>query len=140
MEMKTTFYSRRLLANFHSFFSFVAGCGCIGIRWGLPQEIRFLSDHNLVILYSIKEFLFDGIQFVSTSDIEESNRVKYSMPLLYLPVICFGIIAGKMGNQASFRILLKFYLFTLRLLITTFLPCSGAGCVPFDTLLHEIYG
>jgi hypothetical protein len=41
--------------------------------------------------------------------------LNYSMPLLYLPVICFGIIAGKMGNLASFRILLKFYLFKLHL-------------------------
>jgi hypothetical protein len=53
----------------------------------------------------------------STLDIEESNHVKYSMPLLYLPVICFGIIAGKRDNLACFRILLTFYLDTLRLLL-----------------------
>jgi hypothetical protein len=79
MKIKTTFHVVVYLLIFVSFFSFVAGCSCVGIRWGLPQEIRFF----LVILYmKSPRTIFDlrifvcCVEFVSSLDIEESNRVK----------------------------------------------------------------
>jgi hypothetical protein len=63
-----------IYVSFSALLLVAAVLGFVGVY--LRKFDSFLSYHNLLVLYSIKEFLFAGIQFVSTLDIEESNRVK----------------------------------------------------------------